>query len=358
VSSSEGRNGGGAPVGVVDFSRWGAPAPLLLRSVAVIAWLALVSRLVATALPGTRSGIGPWIRRADSAASMLTQLAALLGSSLLVLLVVGTLAERGLGYAYRMVVVPTSAAVLMLVMLASTMGLETEATLTLGLACLALSTAGATAAMNVPASRAQGLVVSLVTLGAATRLAVRVLTMGASHHDASWVTRVAWLSALGAAFDAFGLALAAARLRAEQRGRAAATLVGVLVLTLWLAWSALRGSNDGASTWQVLASRGIGELAQVPVVFGTTSSRYALETLAVLFSGAVVLWPGRISAGMISAALAILARPGVDVPAAALVLAVGALVAPLSRAPIIESTAPPSPSRAGPAEQSAAGADR
>src|SRR6185295_15429322 len=115
----------------------------------------------------------------------LAQLATLLGSCLLVLLVLGTTTERGLGYAYRLVVVPTSAAVLMLVMLASTMGLEPEATLTMGLACLALATAGATAAMNAPASRAQGLVVSLVTLGAATRLAVRVLTMGASHHDAA-----------------------------------------------------------------------------------------------------------------------------------------------------------------------------
>jgi hypothetical protein len=356
VSSSPGRNGDVAPA-IADASRWGAPAPSLLRAVAVTAWLALVMRLVATALPGSRSGIGPWIRRADSTASLLTQLAALLGSSLLVLLVVGTLAERGLGYAYRLVVVPTSAAVLMLVMLSSTMGLEPEATLTLGLACLALSTAGATAAMNAPPSRAQGLVVSLVTLGAATRLAVRVLTMGSAHHDAAWVTRVAWLAALGAAFDAFGLALAAARLRAEQRGRATVALGSVLVLTVFIAWSALKGSFDGASTWQVLASRGIGELAQAPVAFGSTSSRYGLETLAVLFSGAVVLWPGRISAGMVSAALAILARPGVDVPAAALVLAVGALVAPLSRAPIAEST-PASPARAATPEQSPAGADR
>jgi hypothetical protein len=181
--------------------------------------------------------------------------------------------------------------------------------------------------------------------------------MGPSHHDAAWVGRVAWLAAIGATFDAFGLALAAARLRAEQRLRAAVALVGVLVLTLWISWSAVKGSVDGASTWQVLASRGIAELAQAPVAFGSTSGRYALETLALLFSGAVVLWPGRISAGMVSAALAILARPGVDVPAAALVLAVGALVAPLSRAQVVESS-PASPSRAGPAEQSPAGADR
>jgi hypothetical protein len=336
-------------VSVADVSRWGAPAPVLLRSVAAAAWLSLLTRLVSLALPGSRSGIGPWIRRADSASGMLSQIAALLGSSLLVLLVVGTLAERSFGYAYRLIVVPTSAAVLMLVMLASTMGLEPEATLTMGLACLALATAGATAAMNAPESRAQGLVVSLATLGAATRLAVRVLTMGVLHHDAAWSSRVSWLAFMGGVFDAFAIALAATRLRAEHRGRAAAALLAVLLAALWVAWNALRGSFDGASTWQVLCSRAVGELSQSPIAFGTVASRYALETIAVLFAGAVVFWPGRISAGMTSAALALLARPGVDVPAAALVLSIGALVAPLSRAPIVETTPrPPEPGRRSP----------
>jgi hypothetical protein len=67
-----------------------------------------------------------------------------------------------------------------------------------------------------------------------------------------------------------------------------------------------------------------------PVAFSTLSSRYAVEALALLLSLAVVAWPGRISAGMMTAALALLCRPGVDVPAAALVLAVAALFAPLA----------------------------
>ncbi|HEX3597289.1 MAG TPA: hypothetical protein VHU80_19415 [Polyangiaceae bacterium] len=335
-----------------DPSRWGAAAPLLLRSVAIAAWLSLVTRLVSLALPGSQSGIGLYIRRADGASSLLSQIAALLGSSLLVLLVVGTLAERGFGYAYRLVVVPTSAAVLMLVMLASTMGLEPEATLTMGLACLALSTAGATAAMNAPQSRAQGLVVSLATLGAATRLAIRVLTMGATHHEPAWLTRMSLLAFVGAAFDACAIALSAARLRAEHRTRAAGALLAVFIAALWISWNALRGSFDGASTWQVLCSRAVGELSQSPIAFGTIASRYALETIAVLLAAVVVFWPGRISAGMMSAALALMARPGVDVPAAALVLALGALVAPLSRAPSVEPA--PTPSRPPPTEHAEA----
>jgi hypothetical protein len=328
----------------------------MLRAVAVAVWLSLITRLLALALPGSRSGIGPWIRRADSASSVLTQASALLGSSLLVLLVVGTLGERTFGYVYRLVVVPTSAAVLVLVMLASTMGLEPEATLTLGLSCLALSTAGASAAMNVPQSRAPGLVVSLATLGAATRLAVRVLTMGSAHHEAAWVTRVSWLAIAASAFDALAIALAAARLRAEHKGRAAIALAGVFLGSLWVAWNAMRGSFDGASTLQVLLSRGVSELSQSPVAFGTVASRYALETIAVLFGFVVVFWPGPMSAGMMSAGLALLARPGVDVPAAALVLATSALIAPLSRAPIAES-APAAPPRPGRTEQTPAGAD-
>jgi hypothetical protein len=330
----------------------------MLRVVAAAVWLSLVMRLLALALPGSRSGIGPWIRRADGVSSVLTQASALLGSSLLVLLVVGTLGERAFGYVYRLVVVPTSAAVLVLVMLASTMGLEPEATLTLGLACLALSTAGATAAMNVPQSRAQGLVVSLATLSAATRLAVRVLTMGSTHHEAAWITRVSWLAFAAGAFDALAIALAAARLRAEHKGRAAVALVAVFLGSLWVAWNAIRGSFDGATTLQVLFARAVSELSQSPVAFGTVASRYALETIAVLFGFVVVFWPGPISAGMMSAALALLARPGVDVPAAALVLATSALVAPLSRAPVVEAAPAAPPTRPGRTEQTPAGADQ
>jgi hypothetical protein len=321
-----------------EGARWGSPAPALMRSVAIAAWLALVARLLSNALPGSRSGIGAWIRRADAASSFLAQTAALFGSSLLVLLVVGTLAERSLGYAYRLVAVATGGAILMLVMLASTMGLDPEASLTLGLACLLLATASATVAMNSPASRAQGLVVSLVTLGAAARLAVRVFAAGTGHHDASWATRVTWLAAAGEGFDALGIALAAARLRAEHRMKASGALAGVVVLALLVAWNALRGSGDGASTWQVLASRALGDLAQAAAATGPLGTRFAVETLAILLAGAIVLWPGRISAGMISVGLALLARPSVDVPAAALVLAVGALVAPLGRAPVIDTS--------------------
>jgi hypothetical protein len=299
----------------------------MLRSVAILAWSALVARLLSTALPGSGSGIERWIRRTDLTASILAQLIVLLGSSVLVLLVVETISDRDLPFGYRLVIVPSAAVVLMLVMLASTMGLEPEASLGLGLGCLALATSGSSAALRSTPTRGQGLVLSLITLGVAMRLGTRIWSLGLAHRDAGFAARLAWLASAGHAFDAFGVALAAARLRAEQKARAGVVLLVVLAATCAIAWGALRGSFDGAPMWQVLASRAAGELSASPVAFSTAASRYAVEVLAVLLAGSVALWPGRISAGMTSAALALLARPGVDVPVSALVLAIAALSA-------------------------------
>jgi cytochrome c biogenesis protein CcdA len=131
----------------------------------------------------------------------------------------------------------------------------------------------------------------------------------------------------------------------------------VFTASLWVAWSAMRGSYDGATTWQVVCSRAVSELSQSPIAFGSVGSRYALETIAVLLGFVVVFWPGAISAGMMSAALALLSRPGVDVPAAALVLATSALIAPLSRAPVVDRAPATTPPRHGRTEQTPAGAD-
>ncbi len=329
----------GGAVTVSDPDKWGASSPALLRVVAVVSWAALFVRLVAAALPGSRSGIATWIVRSDLASSLLTQSAALLGSALLVLLAIGTLAERGLPYMYRIALIPTSVVVVMLVMLAATTGLEPAGSLALGSACLLLSASGAGAALRVPSTRATGMVLTLVILGATGQLAVRFLSMDASHRDPAWITRASWLATTGHAFDAFGIALAAARLRAEQRGRAALALVVVIALAILLSWGAMRGSLDGAPLWQVLADRAMSELTTSPIAFSTLASRTSVDVLAVLLAGVIVAWPGRISVGAMCAALALTARAGVDVPEAALVLSLGALAAPLGGMPISESTA-------------------
>lgn len=323
-----------------------------------LAWLSLLVRMVSSALPGSRSGIEPWIKRTDVASSLLTQLTVLLGAGLLVTLVVATVADRGFRYAYRVVVVPAAAVVLMMVMLASTTGLDAPASLFLGLACLALAAASAGTALGVPASRAQGLVLSMVALGAACRLAVRAIGVGASSApDGAWFSRASWVLAAGSAFDFFAVALAATRLLAEKRRYASFAFGGLLLLSGFVAWGGLRGSLEGARMWQVIAARSLSDLASNPTLPSPSGAIYALDSLAVLLAGLVALWPGRISSGIVAVGLALLSRPGVDVPVSALVLALGALAAPLgamSKAPVI---APPSPDRAATGRESTAGAD-
>jgi hypothetical protein len=301
----------------------------MLRAVAVVAWLAFVTRVLAIALPGSRSGIEALIRRADVSSSLSAQLTVLLGSAELVLLVVASLGTRSTSPFYRIVLVPTAAAILMLVMLASSMGLDPIANVALGLSCVALTLAGATVAVRVPASRAQGLVLAAVAVAGASRLAARLIAASEATRDGTTALHVAWLAALALAFDAVAVALAAARFVAERRGAGTSALVAVFVLATVVAWGALRGSLDGAPLWQVVASRSLTEMTSGPVALGGLGSRYSLEVTAVLLGGVIACWPGRISGGALCAALAVLARPGVDVPVCALVLAIAALSAPL-----------------------------
>ena len=311
--------------------RWGgAPAPPLLRAVAAVTWLALAAHLIATALPGSRSGIEAWIRRADLIASVLAQLGTLLGLFLLVTLVVSTLGDHGLSYVYRLAVAPLAAAVFVPVSLGTRDSLEPALNLGLGVACLALATASSSSALRVPSTRAQGLVLSLVVLGASGRLSTRLLLLGVTPNDTVWAGRAVFLATAGHAFDAFGVALAAARFRSEQRAKGALALAAALIATFVVAWGALHGSADGASTWQVLAARVADVLTAAPIAFSTKASRTSVEILSLLLSGTAIFWPARISAGMISIALALCARAGADVPASALALALGALAAPLT----------------------------
>jgi hypothetical protein len=316
----------GAESNVPPEARWGFVAPPFLRAVTLIAWFALLTRLVSTALPGSRSGIEPWIKRADLASSVLTQLSVLLGASLLVMLVVGTVAERGFRNAYRVVVVPAAAIVLMLVILASRMGLDAPATVFLGVSCLVLAGASAATALGAIPTRAQGMVLAMVTLACASRLAVRGFGSGPGE---GFFSRGTWGLAIGSAFDVMALALAATRLLAERRKHGRLVLGFVLLLAGVAAWGALRGSLEGARTWQVIAARALSDLGASPSMAPPGGGVFALDALTVLLAGAIAVWPGRLSAGIVAIGLALLSRPGVDVPASALLLALGALAAPL-----------------------------
>lgn len=314
--------------------RWGTTAPSMLRLAALVAWAALATRLAAVSLPGSRTGIEVLIRRADTASSIFSWAAALIGSSQLVLLLVHTLSERTLGYLYRLLVIAPAGAVLFLVMLSSTMPLDPEQSLALGGACLILAFAGAGASLGSRVGRAHGLVLLAVTLGAAARLGARTLELGMPGAEASWASRIGWLAAAGRVLDTLAVSLAAVRFVAERRRVALGVTLAALGAAAVLAWGGIRGSFDGASLWQVLASRALGDLSGTAA--GGLRQGYAVDAFALLFGGIVACFPGQLSLGLLSATFAILARQSVDVPACALVLAQGALMGALCHTGTLE----------------------
>jgi hypothetical protein len=186
-------------------------------------------------------------------------------------------------------------------MLSSTTSLEPGASVALGVASLLLACGSAGSSLRSRVGRAHGLVLLFIALGAASRLGVRVMDLPSYPGGGRWPA--VWLATAGHLFDALALA----------------TVV---------AWGATRGSFDDARFWQVLASRSIGDLAAGRGPVGP-SSNHAVDAFALLFSGMVAVFPARLSLGMASAALCVMARPGVDVPASALLLALGALASPL-----------------------------
>lgn len=329
-------------------------APPMLRMVSALALVALVARLIASALPGSGSGMERWIDKAEGAASLFAQLTVLVGSSLLIMLTVSTRGSRHLGALYRILVVPPAAAMLLLVILASSMGLEPVLSLALGVSCLALSSAGASTALRSPSSRAPGLVLSLLTLGAAFRLMARLFATSLIVRSGTGGSAAAWIATIGSALDVLAIALTAARLRGEHGTPVRISLVGTFVLAGALSWEAVRGSLEGARTWQVVAARALGELSSGAGGIVSIGGRSTVDLIAVLVAAVVIAWPGRISAGSAAIALGLLARSGLDVPVSALLLALGALVAALGSGPGAE---PSSPLTAGPVVRTPAPVD-
>ncbi|MBM4363913.1 MAG: hypothetical protein FJ104_14635 [Deltaproteobacteria bacterium] len=322
--------------------RFGPTAPLALRLVGALLWGALVTRLVAAALPGSTAGIDRLIRDAELSAAVLAQLGALLGSVLLVSLVVSALSTRELAPLRRALLVPGGAAVLFFVMLASTMGLDPRASLGLAGACLALLGIGASATLAWSGSRAVGLVLLLALLGAAIRIGARLVVMRLGARDVVWLERASALATLAHGLELVTVSLAAARFTAEVRRGGRVALVLAAGMALAGALTAQRGVSDGARAVEVVASRALLELGPGPVPGVPAPGRAFVDLGALLTSGAMLLYPGRLSAGLVAVALALLARPGVDVPSTALTLSIAALVATL-----VSPGAPPTPELGG-----------
>ncbi len=303
-----------------------------LRGLAALCVLtALVARGVAPALPGSTTGIERWIVASDRAAAFLSQLVVISGVMAGLWLLLAILRDTRLGPLFRLWAAPVAAAVITLVLAAARGPIASKWTLGLGFCAAALAGSAAWPALRSATTRASGFVLALAATAAALQVSARVVAVHASEHalpSVFWVARLLTSSALF--LDVAALVIVVVWLGAG-RPRRAAIVIGIVLAAVALGcWGALRGSQLGASLWQVLAARSLAELTRHPMPLLSPLVRFAME-LGVLATTAIVLVSRRRGHAIHAlVAFALVARGATDIPALALMLTLAALIAPLA----------------------------
>jgi len=328
LPAAETKAAGGEPASTLELSVVSPTVLLLLMALALLA--SIEARGIAPALPGSKAGIGSVIAAADRLAAFLTQLFALGGTMLAVRLGLASLRERTLGLFYRLLAVPATGAVVTLVLASTTQPLDTRVTLLLAIVSSLLAVGAAVRCLPSPATRAAGFVLALVGAAALTRITAAVLAGRAS--EQALVTMFGFARAVSTfafVLDLASLAIVGLWLTGRNWTRGALALGSMLVVAALVAWGATRGSQYDARLWQVLAARSLAELTTDPAPLVVPQLRYAVEVLAWLL--AVVVLFSRQRSAWIKAAIsaALLSRATTDVPALALCLTLGALLAAL-----------------------------
>lgn len=304
----------------------------LLRVVGVLALVAtIVARGLAPALPGSAAGIGGWIRASGTISRLLSQLLVVSGALVVFRLIIRTLRQSELGVVYRLMSVPLGAAALTIIM-AAAQGAE-RPTMALALAVITsiVAIAATFPTLAAPRTRAAGFVLGLVGTASFVHVLARVLAIHASEQAlASLFTMAQSVSTLSFVLDVASIALVGAWLGARSRSRATVVAVVLVGISALIAWGAVRGSGDGASLWQVLASRSMAGLTQGPAPLVLAPLRYAVEILALLTAAAALAVPRRDGAVQALLALALLTRTSTDIPLCALCLIMAALLGPLA----------------------------
>jgi hypothetical protein len=304
--------------------------------VAALVWVALsavvLGRALAPALPGSNSGIARWITLTDRAAAIATQLLVLVGTMYLMRLIVGTLRARVLPLWYRLLITVSGAAVVTVAIGAAGGVLQPDVTVAMGI-CSASAAIGAAAIAVRPAeTRAGGLIVALQGVAALVQLVARALALFASEQAmTAWYQTARQLSTAAFMIDAASIALTLVWLSGARVRRALTLVVPIVLLSVGLSWSALRGSFEGAPVWQVVLARAFGELARPPIPLVVPVLRYWVESLALITAVAVLVTPGQSAKALRAAlALALLCRASTDVPALALLLLLAACLLALA----------------------------
>ncbi len=304
----------------------------LYRVVAVLALAAtIISRGLAPALPGSAAGIASWIRASETASILLSQLLVVSGALVVFRLLIRTLRQSDLGVVYRLLAVPLGAAALTIIMAAAQASARPAMALGLAVITSIVAIAATFPTLAAPRTRAAGFVLGVVGTASFVHVLARVLAIRASEQAlASLFTMAQSVSTLSFVLDVASIALVAVWLGARSRSRATVVAVALVGISALLAWGAVRGSNEGASLWQVLASRSLAGMSRNPAPLVLVPLRYSVQILALLTAAVVLVVPRRNGAVQALFALALLARTSTDIPLCALCLIIAALLGPLA----------------------------
>ncbi len=279
------------------------------------------------------------------AAAVLGQLALVAGSVLLVQYLSVALRASALHWGFRLAIAPLTAGIVTLSLAAGARDLPMLLIVVLVLFTAALTAGASIPMLLTPHTRAAGVVLSAIALAVFLELVARILAVRASQDALTGMFRAAQvLATVSFLLVVFALGVAAVWL-SNRNWTALAIGAGVVWIASGIvAWGAIVGSGYSASAWQVLAHRGMGELARNPWPLLPTWLYFAL-TVAALFSVPIALFARRAQPFCRSAvALALLCRNDADVPVVALALAlasvVGAVAAAKERAPKPEVPTP------------------
>jgi len=311
----------------------------MLRAFALIALAgAVIGRALAPALPGSRAGIGLWIAIFDRSAAVLAQLTCVFGFLIVTRLLLSGLRERKLGITYRLLALPLAAASATLVLASGREALPPHFTLGVAASSAIVALASAAHALSSARTRAVGLVLGLAGTAALVFAVARLMSINASERAlASLFDTSRSIATFGFVLDIATMAIAALWLASRRWLRLAVTLSVLLTIAALFAWNAARSTTYDQALWQVLLARTLDELVRHPAPLVPLFVRHAVEVLALMTAGALLLARPRALPLQTALALTLMSRASTDIPLFALLLLVAALLAALASLDATES---------------------
>jgi hypothetical protein len=310
-----------------------AVVPQFIRQVAAVGAVAFVlGRAVAPALRGAREGLDNVIAYADIVGAIASYLFAFAGLSALILEIMLTFRERRFGPVYRVAATVLGVCIISLVAPAFREPLPERASIVTALASGVLALLASREAIQVPRTRALGVLLLTAAAAALLHLAASLTAWYAGEralYGLAVFARV--LSTASVFFDTLTLLtgfvwLATRPQRATVWGARVALFVGCLIA----AGAARSGGRENAQLWELVAYRAVDRLLPLPVAYVWLPFRFGLEACAPLLGVAALLARGQMPAIAGSVALVLFARPSTDVPLSALALALAAIATPIA----------------------------